>query len=285
MKISANKIITADNCMRMAWYRYILGIKTAVKAANLAFGSAVDTTCTEYLRAHTMGTPIPNLEDFFREEWGRETDCEIEYSSTQTPDKFSTMGQKMVVAFQEEWEKSRLQVFIMPDGSPALQVKLEHRLNARIELIGYLDLIAMDEEAHIVVLDLKTSAATYDPLFVKQADQLTTYQVLVDGNADKLGIERADSVGFMCLLKKASPVVEAPHIVTRRNSTEVAEFKQKCDWFYNDYNSGRFPKSAKHAYNSPCGMCDFKQLCTNGDEEGLIIPEKAQKKLDLRLVA
>jgi len=281
MRISANKIITADNCMRSVYYRYVLGITQEVKAANLAFGSAIDAACTTYLEAHTMGQPIPDLEEVFSAEWKSETKCEVDYSSTQTPDKFLSMGRAMVLTFKETWERSGLDVFIMPDGKPALQVKLESQLNSEIGLIGYLDLIAMNDMGLVYVIDIKSAAASYGHEFTEQSDQLTVYQLLMEGNADTLGIDGVDGLGFMCMLKKTKPVVEAPHIVTPRSSSQLAEFRQKCDWFHQDYINGRFPKSAKHAYNSPCSLCNFKDLCTYGDTEGLIIPKQAQQKLAL----
>lgn len=279
MRISANRIITADNCMRSVWYRYVLGITTAVKPANLAFGSAIDAACTEYLRTHTMGLPIPDLEAFFQKEWESEIDCEVEYSSTQTPEKFLKMGQLMAVNFKKAWEKSGLDVFIMPNGEPALQVKLECKLGPDLSLIGYLDLIAMDINALVSVIDIKSAAASYDIEFTEQSDQLTTYQVLMEENADELGIEGVDQLGFMCMLKKASPVIEQPHMVKPRTELQLNEFRQKCSWFYQDYKSGRFPKSAKHAYNSPCSLCNYKGLCTYGDTSGLVIPKNAQHEL------
>jgi len=281
MKISANRIITADNCMRSVWYRYVLGITTSVKPANLAFGSAIDAACTEYLRTHTMGLPIPDLEAFFQKEWESEIDCEVEYSSTQTPEKFLKMGQAMSVQFKKAWEDTGLDVFIMPNGEPALQVKLECNLSPGIDLLGYLDLIAMDSNGSVLVIDLKTAAASYDLEFTEQSDQLTTYQILMEENADTLGIEGVDGLAFMCMLKKTKPVIEQPHIVKPRTELQLNDFRQKCSWFYKDYKSGRFPKSAKHAYNSPCSLCNFKDLCTYGDDTGLVIPKNAQAELSL----
>lgn len=281
MRISANRIITADNCMRSVYYRYVLGITQEVKAANLAFGSAIDAACTIYLEAHTMGQPIPDLEEVFSAEWESETKCEVDYSSTQTPTKFSNMGRAMILNFKKAWEQTGLNVFIMPDGKPALQVKLESQLNSKIHLVGYLDLIAMSDMGLVYVIDLKSAAASYGHEFTEQSDQLTVYQTLMESNAGMLGIDGVDGLGFMCMLKKTNPVVEAPHIVKPRTPAQLAEFRQKCDWFYQDYTQGRFPKSAKHAYNSPCGLCNFKDLCTYGDTEGLVIPKQAQQKLAL----
>lgn len=271
--LSANKIITADTCKRMMYYRYIIGAKSQAKSANLAFGSAIDTACTTYLLASSMGHPMPDIEAVFLEKWEEETDCEVEYSVTKTPKKLVDMGKKMVDLFPNAWEKSGLMVFVMPDGSPALQVKLSCQLKDGLGLMGYLDLIAMTDEGEIVILDLKTAAAAYGELFAWQSDQLTSYNVLLEANRQSLGIDKVDKLGFMCMLKKATPVIEQPGLIPARTSSEIAQFRSKCFDIERDYKQGRFHKASRHAFNSPCELCDFKQLCTFGDTEGLIIPD------------
>ena len=106
LTLSANKIITADTCKRMLYYRYILEIKNQVKSSNLAFGSAIDTALMTYLLAITMGHQVHDLEAVFLEKWEEETDCEVEYTVTKTPKKLVEMGKKMVSLFPEAWENS-----------------------------------------------------------------------------------------------------------------------------------------------------------------------------------
>lgn len=281
LTLSANKIITADTCKRMMYYRYILGIKTSVKSANLAFGSAIDTACTTYLYAISMGLSVPNLEDIFLEKWEEETDCEIEYTVTKTPEKLVDMGKKMVNLFPQAWEKSGLMILVMPDGGPALQVKLSAQLSDTLGLVGYLDLIAMNDDGEIIIIDLKTAAASYGDLFAWQSDQLTSYNILVEANRHTLGIDAVNKLGFMCLLKKVKPVIEQPKLVRARSSQENAEFRSKCFDIERDFQQGRFHKASRHAFNNPCDLCNFKQLCTFGDTEGLIIPEDKKPLLQV----
>lgn len=281
LTLSANKIITADTCARMMYYRYILGIKSSVKAANLAFGSAVDEACMTYLLAISIGHRVPDLESVFFDKWESETDGEVSYSSTQTPKKLVDMGKKMVSSFAEAWEKSGLMVLIMPDGSPALQLKLSHKFSDSLGLMGYLDLLAMNDDGEIIVIDLKTAAATYGELFLWQSDQLTTYQVLVDANRQYLGIDKVDKLGFMCMLKRVTPIVEQPKIIPARTSSDIAEFHQKCKNLERNFSQGCFDKASRHAFNNPCEMCDYKQLCTFGDTEGLIIPDDKKPLLQV----
>lgn len=279
LTLSANKIITADTCKRMLYYRYILGIKSQVKSANLAFGSAIDSALMTYLLAATMGHPMPDLEGVFLDRWEEETDCEVEYTVTKTPQKLIDMGKKMVTLFPTAWEKSGLMVLVMPDGSPALQLKLSCRLSDTLGLMGYLDLVAMNDDGEIIVIDLKTAAAKYGEFFAWQSDQLSAYNILVDANSQKLGIDKVEKLGFMCMLKKATPVIEQPHLIPARKPQEIAEFSQKCFDIEATFKKGSFYKASRHAFNNPCELCDYKLLCTFGDTDGLIIPDKSKPLL------
>jgi|TARA_R110000787_G_C13443310_1_gene446604 hypothetical protein len=267
--------------MKQVWYHYKLGIRPKVTSANLAFGKAVDDTVMDYLKAVTLGNRISSIEDVFLRHWKKQSSISLEYSSTQSEKKMREMGAAMAGKFPAAWEESELMVFIMPDGSPALQVELAVQIAPRVSLRGYLDLIAMDQLGRVIILDIKTTGVAYDDLYVRQSDQLTAYQLLVDSHASTLGIEQADQVGFMCLHKKKDPVIHSPQIVDRRPSDRVSEYIQTCQWFVNDYNNGRFNRSPLGAFNSPCSMCDFNRLCSEGCTEDLDIPDRAKVALQL----
>jgi hypothetical protein len=265
--------------MKQVYFHYKLGIRPKITSANLALGKAVDQTVMDYLAAEANGKRLPSLEDVFLRHWKRETAISLEYSATQSEAKMRDMGAAMAAKFPQAWEESGLMVFIMPDGSPALQVALKVKITPRDFLQGFLDLIAMDQEGNVIILDIKTTGVAYDDLYVRQSDQLTAYQLLVDSHAKDLGIERADKVGFMCLHKKKDPVIHQPQIVDRRPSDRVQEYLQTCRWFLEDYFKGRFNRSPLGAFNSPCSMCDFNRLCSEGVTSDLEIPDSAQHLL------
>ena len=281
MILSPSRVQKGQTCMKQVWYHYKLGIRPKVTSANLAFGKAVDDTVMDYLKAVTLGNRISSIEDVFLRHWKKQSSISLEYSSTQSEKKMREMGAAMAGKFPAAWEESELMVFIMPDGSPALQVELAVQIAPRVSLRGYLDLIAMDQFGRVIVLDIKTTGVAYDDLYVRQSDQLTAYQLLVDSHASTLGIEQADQVGFMCLHKKVDPVIHPPQIVDRRPSDRVSEYIQTCQWFVNDYNNGRFNRSPLGAFNSPCSMCDFNRLCSEGCTEDLDIPDRAKVALQL----
>ena len=281
MKLSPSRVQKGQTCMKQVYFHYVLGIRPQITSANLAFGKAVDQTVMDYLKSVTLGTSLPSIEDVFLGHWEKESSISLEYSSTQSPEKMMEIGREMVTKFPAAWEESGLMVFIMPDGSPALQVKLKVRITGQDTLFGYLDLIAMDQLGKVIILDVKTTGVAYDDIFVRQSDQLTAYQILVDAHADSLGIDGTDEVGFMCLHKKSKPEVHAPQIVPRRSEARVQEFIKTCQWFIQDYRNGRFTRSPLGAFNSPCKMCDFNRLCSEGCTSDLMIPDEAKLALGI----
>lgn len=265
--------------MKQVFFHYKLGIRPKVTSANLALGKAVDQTVMDYLEAEAAGQRLPSIEDVFVRHWKKESSISLEYSTTQSEAKLKDMGAAMAAKFPAAWEESGLMVFIMPNGSPALQVALKVQLTPRDYLQGYLDLIAMDQLGNVIIIDIKTTGVEYDDLYVRQSDQLTAYQLLVDSHAKDLGIEQTDKVGFMCLHKKKDPVIHQPQLVNRRSSARVQEYIQTCHWFLEDYYKGRFNRSPLGAFNSPCSMCDFNQLCSEGNTADLDIPDSAHEIL------
>lgn len=281
MILSPSRVQKGQTCMKQVYFHYKLGIRPSVTSANLAMGKAVDQTVMDYLEAESTGTRLPSLEDVFLRHWKRETAISLEYSATQSEAKMKDMGAAMAAKFPKAWEESGLMVFIMPNGSPALQVDLKIQITPRDYLRGFLDLIAMDQMGNVIIIDIKTTGVAYDDLYVRQSDQLTAYQLLVDSHAKNLGIEKTDKVGFMCLHKKKDPEIHAPQIVDRRPSSRVQEYIQTCQWFIEDYQRGRFNRSPLGAFNSPCNMCDFNRLCSEGKTSDLDIPDSAREDLEL----
>ena len=279
MNLSPSRVLKGQTCMRQVYFHYKLGIKNAITSANLAFGKAVDQATMDYLQALSEGRHIGSMEALFLQHWEKETSISLEYSATQSEGKMKAMGIKMAEKFPAAWEQSGLMVFTMPDGSPALQVSLKVQITDRDTLGGYLDLIAMNQEGKIIIIDIKTTGVAYDDVFTLQSDQLTAYQILVDAHADELGIEQADKVGFMCLHKKTDPVIHQPQIAPRRSNQRTQEYLGTCMNYISDYNSGRFNRTSLGAFNSPCNLCDFRLLCSQGITDDLIIPDTAQSAL------
>ncbi len=281
MVISPSQVQKGQTCMKQVFLHYKLGIRPKITSANLAFGKAVDSTVMDYLGAISTGTALPAMEDVFMRHWKQNTSIALEYSTTQSREKMEAMGTKLAVAFPGAWEESGLMVFTMPNGTPALQVKLAVKISPKATLRGYLDLIALNQDGKVVIIDIKTTGVAYDEIYTIQSDQLTAYQILVDAHARRLGVTGADEVGFMCLHKKVNPEIHQPQIVSRRDNDRVQEYLNTCQWYVDDFNKGRFNRCSLGAFNSPCNLCDFRNLCAKGETDDLIIPDLAKATLKL----
>jgi hypothetical protein len=52
--------------------------------------------------------------------------------------------------------------------------------------------------------------------------------------------------------------------------SDVTEFVRKARWVAVNIEAGYFFPNPRMAWNSPCGLCDYKRLCYDGTTEGLI---------------
>jgi len=275
-RLSASQITNADNCRRLHWYRSILKVTTTTTAANLEFGKAIDVSVRDYLMALSLGKSLPDPVDSFEKLWKKARDeNELSYSSTQTPAIFTKMGKDLMSQFPGAWEKTGYQVVIDINGKPLLDLKLRCTFGTRVLLDGVIDVVVYTPEGILSVVDIKTAATSHSDTYTVLSDQLTVYQLLIAAHAKRLGIPKAEQLGFFDFLKrKASSRIDPPIVSRIRTHEEIVEFRQKCEWLAEDIHRGRFPKSPRVAFNTPCDMCDFSGLCAHGDTEGLIIPDQ-----------
>lgn len=274
--LSASQIINADDCRRKHWYASIARFKPAVSAANLAFGKCIDLATREYLFALTLNQPLPNTVKRFEELWLTSTKSEeLTYAATHTPEQFLSMGMELMRQFPGIWEDSGYQVALDNQGSPLVDLKLDVDIGNGVILRGILDIVAYTPVIELCLLDEKTASAEHSEMFTRVSDQMTTYNILMDAHRERLGLPEVEKVGFLDLIKrKKTPEVLQPITVRRRNKDEIRGFIQKCHWLADDIRQGKFPKASRHAYNTPCDLCDFKGHCIDGNTDGLIIPKQ-----------
>ncbi len=280
--VSASMIHTWQNCPRSFYYHYILNLRQEVISANLPFGSCVHTATTGHIIAKAKNIPF-DRKKVFREAWEKAIKEEaMEFSSIWDKDSLAATGEKLVEMFAAEWDKLNLFPLFDSKGEPVVEQPLRALLPNGIELYGIQDFAGMDIDANVAVVDLKTPASESPEGFVMVADQFTHYQILNEANRDELGIEKVDKVGFFEMLKRKVPKAggrgKGPQIAemewaNRRSNQEITEFCEKVEWMIDDINRGRFPKTPRMAWNTPCAMCDYRKYCQNNDKSGLIVKE------------
>ncbi len=285
IRLSASQIVDADDCRRLYWFKHIAKVKVVGLVANLAFGRCIDVSVREYLRALTLGTALPDPVDRFLELWNTaRRESELVYAATQSPADFEHMGQELMTQWPLAWEQTGFQVVTDQAGHPLLDVNLKlplgHASGIELWLSGRLDLVVYTAEAQLGVVDIKTAARVHTPLFTHRSDQLTTYQLLLEGHRRRLGLACVEWLGFFDLVKrKRAAKIEPPRLVAPRSTADLVEFRRKLFWLADDIRRGRFAKVSRHQYNSPCERCDFARCCVAGDTEGLILSDEAKRML------
>lgn len=288
--IRPSMVLCADDCRRQMFYRYIAGIRTETKSANTSFGTAVDVGVKQYIESTVTGKSIDPV-TVFRESWSKECQNNImAYNKLQSPEKMLRMGERMMSLLPEAWANTGMVPLMGSDGKLNLSRRLQANLAPNIILTGEIDLLGVDDQAETVLTDFKTCANESTTDFIRNSDQLTPYEILIDANKDLAGVERVDKVGlwefhkrFVPKNQKAGkgPEILAPKLVTPRTPKQKSEYRQKVISLVEDIQRGRFFKSSRSPHNTPCNLCDYSKYCAEGNAEGLVIPQKAQQTLKL----
>lgn len=270
-----------DECPFAADLQYNKKICCEGSSANLVFGTAVHDAIGKWVLADSTGLKFDPVAQF-EMNWDEATTKQIvQYNSQMGPDDLLETGKKLCSEFPAAWEATGL-VPLVDEQGLVIERKLEVEILPGVILTGTPDIVAMDESGDVVVIDFKTPASPSPELFYAVSDQLTAYQILVEGTPS-LGVPAVARVGFMELLKKKVPKTsrgEGPKILSpacgsRRTAEQIAAFTKKVGWIVDDMRQARYPKRPRMAFNTPCGMCGYKGFCHQGETDGLIFPSDA----------
>ncbi|MHB8715827.1 MAG: PD-(D/E)XK nuclease family protein [Sulfuricaulis sp.] len=287
LRLSPNGVDKYFNCPREYWYYYKAGFRKLAKAATLLFGNIGHACINSTVKSsYQKGTVDPVT--MFREAWRQAQDENvIEYTTTQSPQAMEDTGMRLMELFQIAWEKTGLVPLLDKDGEPFLERDLSVRLTDNVTLYGILDGAFLSTiDGQVSAGDFKIPESPYDPISIWQSDQLTNYQILMDGNSERLAIEKTDAMWFMQLIRRSvpkrtgkGPEVLPPGVVPRRTDKKVLEYKRKVLWVAENVRKGCFHETPRKPHNTPCLLCDYANHCIHGSTEGLLIPDDKQLAL------
>lgn len=283
MKLSPTSIEAYERCP-YAWYlSRVARVSPVATQGNLVFGSTVHEAIETWLRRRAIGIDSDPAEEFLLlwEQAMAETQ-EIVFSSGWTSDDLKETGARLLEAFRAWWDASGWQVAVDRNGEPLIERPLAVTIDDLL-FEGRIDLVAVLPDGTLAVLDVKTPSTAAMENFAVLSDQLTSYQVLMDANADQLGIQQPTYLGFIELIKAKvgkrtgqGPRMAPPYLVQRRRPEDIHRWMIKTLWIARSIKSGVFHQRPLGAWDSPCKLCDFVGWCTQGSLEGLKVPPGAQ---------
>lgn len=284
MRLSNSAVEKYLDCPRAWWYHYRAGYRRRSTPATLLVGNVLHECVAHWLKGAMLRAPVDPVR-MFSDAWtAAQKDCEIEYTTTQSPASIEATGKRLMELFPQAWEGADLAPVLGTDNQPVLERQLSVEIGNGVTLTGIVDAVCMRRATgESVLLDFKAPHHPYDPITIWQSDQLTHYQILADANASVLGVEQVQGVGFMQLIRRPvpknngrGPEVLPPTIIPRRTPAQVAEYREKVVWVVEQIRKGCFHKTPRKPHNTPCEMCDFVNPCVHGTYEGIVVPDAQQ---------
>ncbi|MDD3575297.1 MAG: PD-(D/E)XK nuclease family protein [Halothiobacillus sp.] len=243
--------------------------RPASTSINFGFGKAFHDGA-EAIAIHSITGEQKSAIEVFDAKWAIESiKPGVIYKEGHTPKTLQDLGHACLGAFETLWQETGLMPWFTPDGNPLVEKRLSADIGGGLILTTQPDLVCMDGDGQISTDDIKTARAASAEYFGEIADQLTCQQVVLDANAEELGFHQVDLMSFLEVTKQKKP--KAARLKGhRRTNKQVREYLEKVKRIADDMNNGYFPKRSLMAFNSPCGLCDFKDLCHRGITEGLV---------------
>ena len=225
--ISYSQIFTYLNCGLKYHFSYVRQMPAERVSINLPFGLAIHKALERYYRSlkDTNRTePLALLQDLFAETLSHRL-ANIPHPviyKKEAPDEKSAveLGKRLIQTFYESID---LTGFRIVDVELPLSAKLydEKGQCTDFKLIGFLDLLLMDENGNLVAVDHKTAAKPYAQTSVDEDLQLSSYSYLLAAN--RFVTPKADIQCRLDVIRKLkTPKLE--HYTTVRTAADRRRF-------------------------------------------------------------
>lgn len=287
--LSPSKVATYENCPKEYFFKYHLKVREEEESSNLGFGGAVATAFEQFVVGMTECKPVDPVEVFVKE-WNHFTaNNVVGYSSLYSEDGLRETGKVLMSKLPEAWEESGFMVAMDAEGKPLVERRLDIQIGDGVYFRTKLDLAVYDEDLRLGIIDAKTPKDPSSQEFTILADQLTAYQATVEAHKAALGVEDSVSfVGYWEFLKRnipkkqgTGPFIHKPELVPARPRAEVDAYIQKVAWVAENIKAGRFPRTPRMAFNSPCTLCAYSNLCARKSADGLKFRSDEDRRIAL----
>lgn len=237
------------NCGLKLKFRKVENLKPEFISESLIFGTCIHRVLAEFnqerLKENTL--PLDELKDRFEHIWidAVKNNGEIKFKS----DYMSCLnqGKELLRVFYERNPKqSEFKVF-----------EIENRFDLDIEgltypIIGYIDLLEVDEDGNFLITEYKTSARAYSNAKVDMNEQITLYHMAVQAlYPEKQVISKID-----CLIRTKSPKFEQYY--THRDQHDHNRFIKTAREVAKGIEANVF---IPNTTSWQCNNCEYKKAC------------------------
>lgn len=262
-----------------------MGVRANVKPINLAFGTALHFAIEHYLLGDCSATA---MESMFSDKFESEISTGwVELAYTKPIGVFEAIGKKLVLAFPAWFDGLNLDIALIEhemmfklNDKTGLTMTLDFAGTSKGDLFDHLGNL-IGGPGSTVIVDWKSVAQSAFEPFTGSSHQLSYYWKGVDYFSEKIGIPSPVACSYGEGLKpNASKASSASidnarwlplswHTRTKRHLKNAVDYAL---WVADQIRSGQFYKCSKMAYNTPCELCNFSELCISSDAALVNIP-------------
>ena len=188
LHISSSQIYTYLNCSLLYKFRYVESRPVERTSANLFFGTAIHTALERYYRSikdKGITEPLSVLQELFEDS----VTLDIETANApviykkEAPDKDSLiqMGKGLLKAFYENVDLTGMEV-VDVELPIASRLFTDEGEPTDYMLVGFIDLLLMDEKRELIIVDNKTAAKAKQQKDVDEDLQFSGYSYLLAAN-------------------------------------------------------------------------------------------------------
>ncbi|MEY2117134.1 PD-(D/E)XK nuclease family protein [Rhodanobacter sp. FW106-PBR-R2A-1-13] len=263
-------VMQFERCAEAYRLSTVLGIRTATTSHALAMGKAGHKSILPFVAAHAAGEAIDPV-PLFRQAWQEQLDTHVIRFTKHSAKELEEIGSKLTAAFPDVWASSGLTA-VVAKGTVLVENRLRVAIEPGLVLSGEPDIVASrgnQSGGGLAIPDAKFASGSAFDGFARVSDQLTAYQLLVRFNAGTLGLadRPVSELGFIEGVKNKEPRWTM-QFAAARDDTSLGAYVEKLKMTAALIRKGYFPKRSGNAFESPCGECDFRQLCLDRNPEG-----------------